>query len=153
MYKPKFNFWTVLLFLCTFAAEASAQYSGGSGTPEDPYRIATAEDLITLGANTSDYAAHFILTDDIELSGHTFTTAVIAPDTNNTDVGFQGTLFAGSFDGNNLKITGLTINAGLTGNAYMGLFGRIDAGGQVRNLGLDHVTITNSSYSVNFRTF
>ena len=36
---------SVLLFVPT----GGAQYSGGSGTAEDPYQIATAADLITLG--------------------------------------------------------------------------------------------------------
>ena len=64
-----------------------AQYSGGAGTPEAPYQIATAQDLIDLGDNPNDYDRHFILTADIDLSGHPFQKAVID-------------FFYGSLDGN-----------------------------------------------------
>ena len=46
---------------------ATAQYSGGSGTAQEPYQIATAEDLITLGETPDDYDKHFVLTADIDL--------------------------------------------------------------------------------------
>jgi len=47
---------------CPFILPAQAQYSGGSGTAEDPYQIATAADLIALGETPDDYDKHFILT-------------------------------------------------------------------------------------------
>ena len=37
------------------------KYSGGTGEPNDPYQIATAEDLIALGEEPNDYDKHFIL--------------------------------------------------------------------------------------------
>jgi hypothetical protein len=40
---------------------AYAKYGGGSGTAEDPYQIATAEDQILLGESPDDYDKHFIL--------------------------------------------------------------------------------------------
>jgi len=43
------------------------KYSGGSGTPDDPYQIATAAYLIALGDTPEDYDKHFILTADIDL--------------------------------------------------------------------------------------
>ncbi|HEC03431.1 MAG TPA: rhodanese-like domain-containing protein, partial [Phycisphaerales bacterium] len=46
---------------------AGCKYSGGAGTPEDPYQIATAADLIALGEDPNDYDKHFILTADIDL--------------------------------------------------------------------------------------
>ena len=83
---------TLLLTLitCLFALPAHAQYSGGSGTAEDPYRIATAEDLMALGETPDDYDKHFVLTADIDLDpnlpgGKVFKRAVIAPDTDPND--------------------------------------------------------------------
>ena len=58
---------TVSLFLLVAISIAQAQYSGGSGTAEDPYQIATAADLIVLGETPDDYDKHFILTADIDL--------------------------------------------------------------------------------------
>jgi hypothetical protein len=101
----------------------ATKYSGGTGEPNDPYQIATAEDLMLLGESSEDYDKHFLLTADIDLSAYTFTTATIAPDFNNTEPGLQGKAFTGSLDGNGHKITDLTIDAGLTGNDWLGLFG------------------------------
>ncbi len=44
---------------------APCKYSGGTGTTEDPYQIATAEDLIALGETSEDYDKHFTLTADV----------------------------------------------------------------------------------------
>ena len=51
--------------------------------------------------------------------------------------------FAGTFDGNNKTITGLTINQSATDN--VGLFTSIAKGGTVKNLTLDDVDITANS--------
>lgn len=51
--------------------------------------------------------------------------------------------FAGTFDGNNKTITGLTINQSATDN--VGLFASIAEGGTVKNLKLDDVDITANS--------
>ena len=50
-------------------------FAGGSGTQEDPYQIATADQLLALSAAVNDGSAngypgqYFVLTDDIDLSG------------------------------------------------------------------------------------
>ncbi|MFZ0034670.1 MAG: GLUG motif-containing protein, partial [Sedimentisphaerales bacterium] len=118
-------------------------YSGGSGTAEDPYQIADANDLLALAADTSNYDKCFILTADVNLQGQVFTTAIIAADTNSKS-GFQGTAFAGTFDGNNHNITNFTINGGR--NWYLGLFGYIDAGGLVKNLGFENFSVSGDVY-------
>ena len=63
-------------------------YGGGTGERNDPYQIATAEDLILLGESPGDYGKHFILTTDIDLDPNLpgrriVEKAVIAPDTHN----------------------------------------------------------------------
>ena len=49
------------------SSHAYAQYDGGTGEPNNPYQIATAEDLMALGDSPEDYDKHFILTADIDL--------------------------------------------------------------------------------------
>jgi hypothetical protein len=56
-----------LMVVCFCLLPAHAQYSGGSGTADDPYQIATAADLIALGETPDDYDKHFILTAEIDL--------------------------------------------------------------------------------------
>jgi len=136
----------ILLIVCLFVLPAQAQYSGGCGTADDPYQIATAADLIALGETPDDYDKHFILTADIDLDpnlpgGRVFDRAVIAPDTNGVETGFQGTSFTGVFDGNGRVISHLSID----GAGYLGLFGRLRSGGLVRNLGVKAADVTGTS--------
>jgi surface antigen len=116
------------------------KYSGGSGTAGDPYQIANKDDLLALANDINDYNKCFILTANIDMQGQEFATAIIAQDTSSS-VGFQGTAFTGTFDGNGHKITHFIIN----GNDYLGLFGQINPGGSVKNLGLENCSVIGSS--------
>jgi hypothetical protein len=118
------------------------KYAGGSGTEDDPYQIATAEDLITLGETPEDYVKHFILTDDIDLDpnlpgGRVFDRAVIAPDWNDSSRQYSGVPFTGIFDGNGRVISKLTIE----GNNYLGLFGYLDSDAIISDLSIEAVDV------------
>ena len=119
-----------------------AQYSGGAGTPEDPYKIGTADDLIDLGGDPNDYDKHFILIADVNLSEHSFNRAVIAWDTDPNVRQFRGSSFSGSFDGNDNVIGNLHIE----GDAYVGLFGKLDSGAYISNLDLVAVDFNGTDY-------
>ncbi|MCK5269799.1 MAG: hypothetical protein KAJ46_03405, partial [Sedimentisphaerales bacterium] len=87
------------------------------------------------------------LTCDPNLTGRTYTTAVIAPDTS-TDYGFQGTLFAGIFDGDGHIVSNLTIDTVGAGNDYLGLFGHISGySAEIENLGVENINITSGTDS------
>jgi hypothetical protein len=123
------------LTICLFVLPAQAKYSGGAGTADDPYQIATAADLILLGDSPGDYDKHFLLTADIDLDPNlpgrrVFDRAVIASDTYRMKNDFQGTPFAGVLDGNRYAITHLTIEGG----GSLGLFAPLAARVEVRNL-------------------
>ncbi|MHC4119779.1 MAG: GLUG motif-containing protein [Planctomycetota bacterium] len=136
----------LLIAVCIVSFPAQAQYSGGSGEPNDPYRIATAEDLIVLGGTPEDYEKHFILTADIDLDpnlpgGKVFDRAVIAAEHIYDDPeAFGGTSFTGYFDGNGYVISNLHIQ----GSRYLGLFGRLDVGAAIANLGLEAVDVNGT---------
>jgi len=128
---------------------APCKYSGGAGTADDPYQIATAADLIALGETPEDYDKHFILTADIDLDPNlpgrkVFDKALIAPDVNDIEEGFQGTSFAGVFDGSDHTISHLTIE----GASYLGLFGQLIHGAEISNLGLEYVDVNGTGESV-----
>ena len=132
-----------LIAVCLISLPAQAKYSGGTGEPNDPYQIATAADLIALGESPEDYGKHFLLTADIDpnLPGQkVFDKAVIAPDVNDIESGFQGIPFTGIFDGSGRRISHLTIRGG----ASLGLFGQLQARAEVRNLGLVDVNVIGS---------
>ncbi|MHC4075729.1 MAG: GLUG motif-containing protein [Planctomycetota bacterium] len=137
----------MLLTVFSLPAPSFAKYSGGTGTEFDPYLISTPEDLDAIGATLADWASHFLLTADINMTGYSYTTALIAPDTSSSDY-FQGIRFTGVFDGNDHKVINLTIDTAGADNDYLGLFGYINSPGQVNNLGLEDVNITggNGSY-------
>jgi hypothetical protein len=118
-------------------------YSGGIGTSSAPYQIACLNDLRNLAADVADYNKCFILTADIDMAAWSCPTAIIAPDTDLMNLGYQGTSFKGTFDGNSHKITHLTINGG--SNDYIGLFGCLGGGGQILNLGVEDVNVTANS--------
>ncbi|MFH1717241.1 MAG: rhodanese-like domain-containing protein [Planctomycetota bacterium] len=124
---------------------APCKYSGGSGTATNPYQIATADDLIALGETPEDYDKHFILTTDIDLDPNlpgrkVFDRAVIAPTIHSCPGCSSGSALAGIFDGNGHTISHLTI----VGNDFLGLFGSLDSGSEVKDLGLLDVNITGS---------
>jgi hypothetical protein len=129
--------------LLTIVPSATAKYSGGSGTPQDPYQIATAADLIALGQTPADYGKHFVLTADIDLDPNlpgrkVFGKAVIAPDTD------WRASFGGVFDGNGHTISHLTI----AGEGGLALFGALDEGAMIANLGLEAVDVNGTGPGV-----
>jgi hypothetical protein len=139
--------WAAILMAVLCISGTVLAYSGdGDGTAEYPYQIANKADLLELAADTGNYDKCFILTEYIDLTGETFTTAVIAPDTDTADEmeEFQGIPFTGIFDGNGCILFNLTINDSTLD--FIGLFGAVGAGGQVKNLVLENVNITGRSY-------
>jgi hypothetical protein len=109
-----------------------SKYRGSSGTAEDPYQIATAQDLIKLGETPEDYDKHFILTADIDLDPNldgrrVFAKAVVGE-------------FSGVFDGNGYTISYLTIR----GDSCLGLFGQLGPGATISNLVLEAADIKGS---------
>ncbi|MDA3799243.1 MAG: SGNH/GDSL hydrolase family protein [Kiritimatiellae bacterium] len=118
-------------------------YNSGEGTKDSPYLINSTRDLIILASRTSDYGKCFKLTADIDLSGESFVTAVIAPDTS-TSYGFQGTKFTGSFDGDGHEIRNLTISGS---SDYVSLFGYVDSGATISKLGVVDSSVTGKNYA------
>ena len=129
---------SVIILSLSCASFASA-YSGGTGEPNNPYKIANITDFNQLTLDPNNWNKSFILTADINLAGLTFTQAPIAPDINSITSGFQGTMFNGSFDGNGHIIRNLTYTTTTAGN-YAGLFG-YTSNAAIKNLGLEDVNI------------
>jgi len=116
----------------TLTANKLTTYSGGSGTSEDPYLIATKSDLLQLGTTTVHYDKYFKMTADINLIGESFTDAIIAIDNN--------VPFTGNFDGqghqiSNLEITGASDFVGLFGSNY----------GTISSVGLINCDVTGAN--------
>ncbi len=122
-----------------WCSASQGQYSGGEGTPENPYKISTVDDLLHMSAAPIDWDRHFILIADLDLAGISFDKAVIAPDTDDDNDEFQGTAFTGVFDGNGRTIRNLAISNSI-GSDFLGLFGDL-RGAVIRNLCMEDIVL------------
>jgi len=105
---------------------AQAQYGGGTGTPNDPYLIYTAEQLNTIGLR-GPMNAHYRLMADIDLG--------VYPGTGFNTIGHCDWAFHGTFDGNGHSISNFAQDKAF--QASGGLFGCV--GGpeaEIRNVRL-----------------
>jgi hypothetical protein len=103
-----------------------SDFVAGSGEPNDPYLIYTAEQLNMIGLFWCDWDKHFKLMADIDLSVYAGTDFNI--------VGNKASSFTGVFDGNNHTISNFTYTS--TGRDYIGLFGYVDRPAVIKDLGL-----------------
>lgn len=127
---------TISLFLGVVSVNAAPW--AGSGTSADPYQIWNASDLNAIGANTTYYSSSFRLMADIDLAGITYTDAVIP---------YSGTTFTGVFDGNSHEISNLTIDTAGANTNNLGLFGYLDSGAVLKDLGIKNLSITAGTSS------
>ena len=112
----------------------AGSYSGGSGEPNDPFQIATAEDLNDIGNYEDHWDKHFILTADIDVQGFTL-----------SPIGYSAQhCFTGVFDGNDYVIRNMEMN--MPASDYVGLFGYLGRVGQIKNLGVEATSIFGASY-------
>ena len=113
---------------------AAAEYAGGQGTQEEPYRIATGEQLALLVQTdaTATAGKYYVLTEDIRLND---TSAEdwkqSATPWVQSDVSFRGQL-----DGQGHVVEGLFIDADVTTTTRAGLFCFIGPGAVVKNVGI-----------------
>jgi hypothetical protein len=137
----------IILICCLIfqSSSLSAEFAGGTGEPNDPYQIATAEQFISIGLDGGYQNKHYILIEDIDLDpnlpdGRIFTNALIAEDQSDSpDIGHY-TPFLGVLDGQDHTIANLHIEARHGYSA--GLFGSLE--GRVKDLHLTDVVISGS---------
>ncbi len=110
----------------------------GTGTSEDPYLVATLNNLFWVTKNSSSWNKQFVQTTDIDAS-----------ETQNWDsgsglspIGSSATYFNGKYNGKGHLISNLYINR--PSSNYVGLFGAMN--GIIDSLGLEKVKITGVNY-------
>ena len=122
-------------------AALAADTLSGSGTEDDPYLLATAADLKAFRDMANAEASSKLcatLTADIDLGGEAWTP--FEPSS-----GYVSQAYAGTFDGANHTIRGLSVN--LTSNAGAGLFGTV-CGATIKNLKVEGNVSASSSVFV-----
>ncbi|MBN2312864.1 MAG: hypothetical protein JXM79_02975 [Sedimentisphaerales bacterium] len=120
----------LLIVVCFSSLNVHAKYGGGTGDPNDPYLIYTAEQMNTIGAEPNDWDKHFKLMNDIDL--------VQYPDTQFNIIGYYRDYkdkkpFRGVFDGNNYSICNFSYIS-QKGDS-IGIFGYVSRG-ELRNVRL-----------------
>ena len=128
--------WAILL--ATSIETGAVDFAGGTGEPNDPYLIATAEQLIGMGQDISLRDKHFALVADIDLN----------PDLPGGRV-FEGALFSlssGSLDGNGHTILNFNAHGGRD-IQESALCNHVDPGAVIRNLTLVGAFV-NSGYAL-----
>ncbi|MHC4266647.1 MAG: GLUG motif-containing protein, partial [Planctomycetota bacterium] len=119
----------IVFCIILLTSSSYAKYSGGTGEPNDPYRIVTAEDLNDIGNDPCDWDEHFVMVNDINLADYIGSTFNIIG-TSSDDP------FTGTFDGNDHQIFNFTYRTSGTDN-YIGIFGMVyDPNAVIKNVTL-----------------
>ena len=122
--------WLGLILLIYVSAASATDFNGGSGILEDPYQIATVDQLLAI---PEDPNAHYALIADVNLADREFESSPLGK-------------FSGTLDGRGHRIENLTIKNRLivVGDAMWywywypdtdcGLFAGLSESAEVRNL-------------------
>jgi hypothetical protein len=111
----------------TGTCAAASSYGGGNGSTETPYLVADEAQLLRLSATSGDWNKHFVQTEEIDLTGCTWTTIGT----------YAGTAFTGSYDGQGNVIR----NLGMSVDGPAGLFGHVGASGVLTDIHMVAVTL------------
>jgi len=131
-------FRNVSLILILFCVSSFGKYSGGTGEPNNPYRIATPNDLNSIGLEPNDWDKHFLMTADINMTG-------IVNDQFNV-IGSETKPFRGVFDGNGFSISGFTYSNNT--DYYVSLFGWVeDPNVEIRDLSIIDPNVSGRGYA------
>ena len=113
---------------------AADDYAGGDGTSENPYQIATPEQLVLLAQQTNNGTggdACYILTNDIDLEGNIGFLW--------TPIGKDPYYFTGVFDGNNHTIKNMHSNDKLKSGFFGGTKGAV-----IKNINFTDAQVSTS---------
>ena len=116
--------FAMLILAGSASAQTSCENSSGNGS-DTPYAITNINQLQAI---TSSPTSNYVLCENIDAAGTDFVPIGGA-------AGFSGT-----FDGNNMTISNLTINR--PSSLRVGLFGKLSSGGEIRTLNLVNVVVT-----------
>ncbi|MCF7973076.1 MAG: hypothetical protein K9N55_04630 [Phycisphaerae bacterium] len=126
--------WTVFCVLglsLSLASRADAhEFAGGTGELNDPFQIATAEQLYAIGSDPNLQDLCFVLINDVDLASECLSEPVISS-------------FGGTFDGQDFCIHNLTVR----GIGVQGLFGRLRGEAAVCHVNLKNVNVVGTSSS------
>ncbi len=122
-----------LALVILLAVNSHAEYTGGSGSLNDPYQISTVADWQHLMDTDTDWDKHFVLTADLDMQGVTL-----------TPIGYykmnprRKKEFSGSLEGNGFTIRNIGID--MPNEDNVGLFGYTE-GSVLKNINIENMHI------------
>ena len=136
---------TILMIFLSIVSCLNAQTATppeGDGSAQNPYQIATLENLYWLTQNSNQWNKQFIQTADIN-----------AHDSKNWDkgkgfspIGSESNPFTGYYNGNDHTIENVTINR--TNTDYIGVFGYVSGGAlTIENLGVTDANVGGRNFT------
>ncbi|MBK6835848.1 MAG: T9SS type A sorting domain-containing protein [Bacteroidetes bacterium] len=142
MIKQILNF---ALLIATASTLSAQNYSGGNGTPFDPYQISNKADLKYLSDHNGEWSKYFTQTVDISFDSLDFVSTgdFYYVGQGFSPIGNPTTQFTGSYDGNYHIIQNLYINR--FSQTFVGLFGYVANSANVINLGCSNINITGDN--------
>jgi hypothetical protein len=122
------------LLLALSSTLRAGDFAGGTGTPEDPYQIATVEQLEQIATGNSGAGNYYVLIADIDYRGMGWGLGV-----SETYVGFEGVLDG---DSHSIRNVGTELGTGACA-----VFGRLGGPGLIRDVTLENcrIAVTSSS--------
>lgn len=126
----------VVVLLSSNIKPQTSQIPAGSGTANDPYKIATLAHLNWINTSFNNMDKYYIQTADIDAGETQYWPSGFPV------IGSESGGFFGHYEGDNFVIKNLYI---VSLNSNVGLFGTI-SGGSVQNLGIENCTITSSGW-------
>ena len=140
----KYLYVLILALIVNFCN--AAEILSGSGVESDPYLIQNVDEFLYFANSENSYLWEqgicVRLEDDIDLKGvGTFSQAPIAGDVD-SDIGFDGVLYYGAFDGNGKTISNLSIDD----SSFSSLFGMVGDSCVIKNLTMKNASITSKFY-------
>ena len=129
-------------------------FSGGAGTEQDPYLIANAADLLSLGINRWNWDDHFLMVNDVNLAALAPAEFKIIGEYYDGDEGPVREPFTGTFDGNGHTISNFVWDAWYLHDEELkwyfcaGLFGWVEGEkAEIKNLTLTSPVVRSRWYS------
>lgn len=129
-----------------WSGQIASNYAGGNGTEEEPYLIATGEQLaLAISQNRWNGDLYYKMVCDIYLNDTSdeLWTAKVGCNTwlHNNDMAGQSA-FCGHFDGDGYVVFGMYYNYKATPkNSYLGLFPKVGGSAEIKNVGISQAYV------------
>ena len=131
-YEMKYLLMIAMFFSLALQAQTATPPALGDGSVGNPYQIATLNNLYWIEQNSNVWDDNFIQTANINAAS----TSSWNGGEGWHSIGYSGTPFTGTYDGSGYSIISLTCSYPEYSGEYVGLFGYVGTGAEIKNINL-----------------